>query len=48
VAIGTWNVAGRPPNEDLEIDDWLCTKEPADMYIIGLVLSVPSLSSLFA
>lgn len=35
VAIGTWNVAGRPPFEDLEIDDWLCTEEPADVYILG-------------
>ncbi|KAF8027239.1 hypothetical protein BT93_E0222 [Corymbia citriodora subsp. variegata] len=41
VAVGTWNVAGRPPNEDLEIDDWLCTKEPADMYIIGFQEVVP-------
>lgn len=41
VAIGTWNVAGRTPNEDLEIDDWLCTKEPADMYIIGFQEVVP-------
>lgn len=36
VTIGTWNVAGKIPDEDLEIDDWLCTEEqPADMYIIG-------------
>lgn len=41
VSVGTWNVAGRPPNEDLEIDDWLCTKEPADMYIIGFQEVVP-------
>lgn len=41
VAIGTWNVAGRTPNEDLEIDDWLCTKEPADIYIIGFQEVVP-------
>ncbi|XP_042973019.1 type I inositol polyphosphate 5-phosphatase 2-like [Carya illinoinensis] len=33
--IGTWNVAGKLPNEDLEIDDWPCTEEPADIYIIG-------------
>nr|POE46520.1 isoform 2 of arogenate dehydratase/prephenate dehydratase 1, chloroplastic [Quercus suber] len=35
VTIGTWNVAGRLPCEDLEIDDWLCTEEPADIYILG-------------
>lgn len=35
VTIATWNVAGRVPDEDLEIDDWLCTEEPGDIYIIG-------------
>ncbi|KAI9100074.1 hypothetical protein K1719_024292 [Acacia pycnantha] len=35
LVIGTWNVAGRLPKEDLEIDSWLCTKELADSYIIG-------------
>lgn len=33
--ICTWNVAGRLPFEDLDIDDWLCTEELADIYIIG-------------
>ncbi|KAF5734272.1 Type I inositol polyphosphate 5-phosphatase putative isoform 1 [Tripterygium wilfordii] len=41
VTIGTWNVAGVLPHEDLEIDDWLCTKEPSDMYIIGFQEVVP-------
>ncbi|PPE02665.1 hypothetical protein GOBAR_DD00364 [Gossypium barbadense] len=41
VTISTWNVAGRLPSDDLEIDDWLCTKEPADVYIIGWVFSFP-------
>ncbi|KAL5551215.1 hypothetical protein UlMin_001391 [Ulmus minor] len=41
VTIGTWNVAGKHPSEDLEIDDWLCTEEPADVYIIGLQEVVP-------
>ncbi|KAK4260272.1 hypothetical protein QN277_003412 [Acacia crassicarpa] len=41
LAIGTWNVAGRLPQEDLEIDGWLCTKEPADIYIIGFQEVVP-------
>ncbi|XP_015579948.1 type I inositol polyphosphate 5-phosphatase 2 isoform X1 [Ricinus communis] len=41
VTIGTWNVAGRLPDEDLEIDDWLSTEEPADMYIIGFQEVVP-------
>ncbi|KAK6250998.1 hypothetical protein SCA6_005003 [Theobroma cacao] len=41
VTIGTWNVAGRLPCEDLEIDDWLCTNEQADIYIIGFQEVVP-------
>ncbi|KAG5089744.1 hypothetical protein AAZX31_01G186700 [Glycine max] len=41
VTIGTWNVAGRHPCEDLEIDDWLCTEDPADIYIIGFQEVVP-------
>ncbi|XP_062199137.1 type I inositol polyphosphate 5-phosphatase 2-like isoform X2 [Phragmites australis] len=32
VMIGTWNVAGRTPNEDLDLDQWLCTQEPADIF----------------
>ncbi|XP_059441550.1 type I inositol polyphosphate 5-phosphatase 2 [Corylus avellana] len=41
VTIGTWNVAGRVPDENLEIDDWLCTEEPADIYILGFQEVVP-------
>ncbi|CAK7356192.1 unnamed protein product [Dovyalis caffra] len=41
VTIGTWNVAGRHPCEDLNIDDWLCTEEPADIYVIGFQEVVP-------
>ncbi|OMO77202.1 Inositol polyphosphate-related phosphatase [Corchorus capsularis] len=41
VTIGTWNVAGKLPCEDLDIDDWLCTKESADIYIIGFQEVVP-------
>ncbi|KAL5862550.1 hypothetical protein ACOSQ3_000064 [Xanthoceras sorbifolium] len=41
VTIGTWNVAGRLPYEGLDIDDWLCTQEPADIYIIGFQEVVP-------
>ncbi|TYI52355.1 hypothetical protein E1A91_D12G242100v1 [Gossypium mustelinum] len=39
--ICTWNVAGRLPFEDLKIDDWLCTEELADIYIIGFQEVVP-------
>lgn len=41
VTIGTWNVAGRVPDEDLEIDDWLRREEPADIYILGFQEVVP-------
>ncbi|XP_057520322.1 type I inositol polyphosphate 5-phosphatase 2 isoform X2 [Amaranthus tricolor] len=41
VTIGTWNVAGRPPSQGLEIDDWLCMEEPTDIYIIGFQEVVP-------
>ncbi|XP_074581831.1 type I inositol polyphosphate 5-phosphatase 2 isoform X2 [Curcuma longa] len=41
VMIGTWNVAGRIPLEDLELDEWLDTQEPADMYVLGFQEVVP-------
>lgn len=41
MTIGTWNVAGRIPNEDLEIDEWLCMHQPADIYILGFQEVVP-------
>ncbi|XP_074264709.1 type I inositol polyphosphate 5-phosphatase 2-like [Silene latifolia] len=41
VTIASWNVAGRHPSEGLDIDDWLCMQEPADIYIIGFQEIVP-------
>ncbi|KAL3645586.1 hypothetical protein CASFOL_010766 [Castilleja foliolosa] len=41
VTIGTWNVAGSLPDDNLEIDEWLCMQEPADMYILGFQEVVP-------
>uniref|UniRef100_A0A0E0B6Z0 Uncharacterized protein n=1 Tax=Oryza glumipatula TaxID=40148 RepID=A0A0E0B6Z0_9ORYZ len=41
VMIGTWNVAGRAPSEDLDLDQWICSQEPADMYILGFQEVVP-------
>ncbi|XP_049362219.1 type I inositol polyphosphate 5-phosphatase 2-like [Solanum verrucosum] len=41
VTVGTWNVAGRLPDEDLDIDEWLCMQEPADIYILGFQEVVP-------
>ncbi|XP_058190189.1 type I inositol polyphosphate 5-phosphatase 2 isoform X1 [Rhododendron vialii] len=39
--IGTWNVAGRLPYDNLELDEWLCVNEPADIYILGFQEVVP-------
>ncbi|KAK9698908.1 hypothetical protein RND81_08G139700 [Saponaria officinalis] len=41
VTVGSWNVAGRHPSQDLDINDWLCMNEPADIYIIGFQEVVP-------
>ncbi|KAH6790738.1 myo-inositol polyphosphate 5-phosphatase 2 [Perilla frutescens var. frutescens] len=41
INIGTWNVAGRVPDDDLEIDDWISMQEPADMYVFGFQEVVP-------
>ncbi|KAL9231213.1 hypothetical protein vseg_006468 [Gypsophila vaccaria] len=41
VTVGSWNVAGKHPSRDLDINDWLCMKEPADIYIIGFQEVVP-------
>ncbi|KAF8693943.1 hypothetical protein HU200_038588 [Digitaria exilis] len=41
VMIGTWNAAGRVPSDDLDLDQWLCTQEPADLYVLGFQEVVP-------
>ncbi|KAK4369623.1 hypothetical protein RND71_013415 [Anisodus tanguticus] len=41
VTVGTWNVAGRLPDKDLDIDEWICMQEPADIYILGFQEVVP-------
>ncbi|CAF2148329.1 unnamed protein product [Brassica rapa] len=41
VTVATWNVAGKRPSDDLEIDDWLTTDSPSDIYIIGFQEVVP-------
>ncbi|CAL9115474.1 unnamed protein product [Musa textilis] len=41
VMIGTWNVAGRLPLQDLELDGWLDSDQPADMYVLGFQEVVP-------
>lgn len=41
VCVGTWNVGGRLPPDDLDIDEWLGVNEPADIYVLGLQEIVP-------
>jgi hypothetical protein len=38
ISVGTWNVAGKPPGEDLNIEEWLDMSQPADIYVLGWVL----------
>ncbi|XP_020595234.1 type IV inositol polyphosphate 5-phosphatase 3-like [Phalaenopsis equestris] len=41
ICVGTWNVGGKVPHDDLDIDEWLNTNEPADMYVLGFQEVVP-------
>ncbi|XP_039143056.1 LOW QUALITY PROTEIN: type IV inositol polyphosphate 5-phosphatase 3-like [Dioscorea cayenensis subsp. rotundata] len=41
ICVGTWNVAGKLPPEDLDIEEWLDMDEPADIYVLGLQEIVP-------
>ncbi|GMP80008.1 hypothetical protein CsSME_00035279 [Camellia sinensis var. sinensis] len=41
VCVGTWNVAGKLPPDDLAIESWLDISEPADIYVIGLQEIIP-------
>jgi hypothetical protein len=35
IAVGSWNVAGMLPPDDIDLREWLDTSEPADIYVIG-------------
>ncbi|XWS24904.1 hypothetical protein CRYUN_Cryun27aG0025000 [Craigia yunnanensis] len=41
ICVGTWNVGGKVPPDDLCIDDWIDTNEPADIYVLGLQEIIP-------
>ncbi|KAJ9675485.1 hypothetical protein PVL29_024419 [Vitis rotundifolia] len=41
ICIGTWNVGGKLPSEDLDIDEWLDIDNPADIYVLGFQEIVP-------
>jgi hypothetical protein len=38
IFVGSWNVGGVAPPDDLNMEDWLCTHtDPADIYVLGVV-----------
>lgn len=41
IFVGTWNVGGRVPPTDLNIQEWLAMEEPADIYVLGFQEIVP-------
>lgn len=41
ICIGTWNVGGKVPHSDLDIEEWIDTNEPADIYVLGIQEIVP-------
>ncbi|MFQ6640102.1 hypothetical protein Gotur_015264 [Gossypium turneri] len=41
ICVGTWNVGGKFPSGDLDIDDWIDMNEPADIYVLGFQEIVP-------
>lgn len=41
VCVGTWNVGGRLPPDDLDIDEWIGINDPADIYVLGFQEIVP-------
>ncbi|KAG4984286.1 hypothetical protein AAZX31_10G233400 [Glycine max] len=41
IFVATWNVAGRSPPSTLNLDDWLHSSSPADIYVLGFQEIVP-------
>ncbi|KAK9055761.1 hypothetical protein SSX86_026846 [Deinandra increscens subsp. villosa] len=41
IFVATWNVAGKSPTSSLNLDDWLHTSPPADIYVLGFQEIVP-------
>ncbi|XP_023770858.1 type IV inositol polyphosphate 5-phosphatase 3 isoform X1 [Lactuca sativa] len=41
VSVSTWNVGGKLPSEDLNINDMLDVDNPADIYVIGFQEIIP-------
>ncbi|TYI00552.1 hypothetical protein ES332_A11G141900v1 [Gossypium tomentosum] len=41
VFVATWNVAGKSPPSYLNLEDWLHTSPPADIYVLGFQEIIP-------
>ncbi|XP_004292579.1 PREDICTED: type I inositol 1,4,5-trisphosphate 5-phosphatase CVP2 [Fragaria vesca subsp. vesca] len=41
IFVATWNVAGKSPPSCLNLEDWLHTSPPADIYVLGFQEIVP-------
>ncbi|XP_019174555.1 PREDICTED: type IV inositol polyphosphate 5-phosphatase 3-like isoform X2 [Ipomoea nil] len=41
VCAGTWNVGGKVPPDDLDLDGWLDIDVPADIYVLGFQEIIP-------
>ncbi|CAA3032717.1 type IV inositol polyphosphate 5-phosphatase 3 isoform X2, partial [Olea europaea subsp. europaea] len=41
ICASTWNVGGRVPPDDLDLDGWLDVDDPAHVYVIGLQDIIP-------
>ncbi|GAB4843350.1 Type IV inositol polyphosphate 5-phosphatase 7 [Ancistrocladus abbreviatus] len=41
VFVATWNVGGKSPPRNLNLDDWLHASPPADIYVLGFQEIVP-------
>lgn len=39
--VGTWNVGGKSPSMDLDLEDWVQTSKPVDIYVFGFQEVVP-------
>ncbi|XP_054792585.1 type I inositol polyphosphate 5-phosphatase 8-like [Prosopis cineraria] len=41
VFVGTWNLGGKSPNDNLSLTEWLKSPSPADIFVIGFQEIVP-------
>ncbi|KAH7859012.1 hypothetical protein Vadar_030376 [Vaccinium darrowii] len=41
IFVGTWNVGGKSPSSNLNLDDYLHSSPPADIYVLGFQEIVP-------